>query len=800
MTIQHEENLNERVASLAGQLVNGFDFVLVTPGATDAVLEVHFHNEEWLTDVTAAFPTDPTIFTISGGHRVRAGAATGQVQVTAVNAGPAPNVLHLTAAPIGDYSTYTLHVDFPAPITNEPRFDPIVSELPFRFRPGCFTIDCAPGWEPAPPPSADPSLDYLAKDYDSFKHALITAMMQRVPGWQPTSEADLDQTLLELFSAAGDELSDYQDRVMNEAYLGTARKRISLARHTRLMDYHIHQGNQASTWIALDITGNGVLPVGVEVWTGSDLLSGASQTFVTRDEVAVHDLLSRIGLYTWSGAIPALAAGSTSADLRIPSGLFADAEEVQERIRDGRTTHLVIQEMRDPSTGREAGRDPTKRQLLELVGGQAMFDPVEGEWLVRVRWQERDQLSHNYCFTVDCPGGDVHDVSLCFGNLVRAYHGQARAISFHEPGTALATDQYHFERAEDERRGVICRLPDEPLAYDNTPPGGDVPPNSTLQVEVEDDSGTVTSWEEAITLVHSDEQAEHFVVETDELGRSALRFGNGINGRKLASGVTVRCRYQVGRGLDGNVGADMLVNFDATFHVLLGGATLWNPFDVADGRAPELRDTIIRRAPEAYRARQLRAVTLKDYEGRAEQLELVSEASARYAWTGSWRTVRVAIDPAGTATLEADLRDEVTAHVEAVRLIGEDLEIRAPRFVPLEIVMVICLRPDTWPSDVQFVLEQEFSEGYTPDGRPGFFHPDLWTFGQPLYASQLLGRAQGVTGVEHVVSVSIKRWDDAALATEEVLEVRSNEIIRVRNDPDHMEEGSITFDLSGGSR
>ena len=36
-------------------------------------------------------------------------------------------------------------------------------------------------------------------------------MMDRIPGWEPTSEADLDQVLIDLFSAAGDELSDYQD-------------------------------------------------------------------------------------------------------------------------------------------------------------------------------------------------------------------------------------------------------------------------------------------------------------------------------------------------------------------------------------------------------------------------------------------------------------------------------------------------------------------------------------------------------------------------------------------------------------
>jgi hypothetical protein len=80
---------------------------------------------------------------------------------------------------------------------------------------------------------------------------------------------------------------------------------------------------------------------------------------------------------------------------------------------------------------------------------------------------------------------------------------------------------------------------------------------------------------------------------------------------------------------------------------------------------------------------------------------------------------------------------------------------------------VLCAKPDFWKEDVEFVLNQEFSAGLTPDGRMGFFHPDLWTFGQPLYASQIIGRALKVQGVEHAVgqpttggsmiSVSIKR-------------------------------------------
>jgi hypothetical protein len=96
-------------------------------------------------------------------------------------------------------------------------------------------------------------------------------------------------------------------------------------------------------------------------------------------------------------------------------------------------------------------------------------------------------------------------------------------------------------------------------------------------------------------------------VETDELGVSRLRFGNGVNGMALPENAAVTCNYQVGRGSAGNVGADSLTGFNDAG---LGVNRVWNPFDVTNGRDPEPVAEIIRRVPEAYRCRQLGAVTL----------------------------------------------------------------------------------------------------------------------------------------------------------------------------------------------
>lgn len=850
----------------------------------EAGIEVHFFNLNYLTDIVTKYTADrslaKTILQISGGSRIRAGAALGQVQVDISPAPAEPSitmrsaiepVLIIRVKPIGDYSTYMLGIS----TLQNPGwiFDPLFSEISIKFRPGCFNTNCAPEWESALPPLPEPAIDYLAKDYGSFRQTMIAAMMERVPGWEPTSEADLDMVLAELFSVAADELSDYQDRVMNEAYLASARKRVSLARHSRLMDYHIHQGSQASTWLAFEIdhaTGQKSfqLKEGLKVWAGESTAdvpkkeTDTSVVFYSRHQrqldepqvattQTVHQYLNNIGLYTWAGTITTLKAGSTRADLKLYRKFYLDdivvptavktktaAEEIQNLIRDGNVKYLVIAEHFNPETGLRAGRDPSKRQLLRLLTGKdtataatALEDPIAGEWFVRVYWEKKDALRRDYCFTVDCPAntpgtavGAVKNISLFHGNLVEVFHGKKETTVFKDPAKELGIDpkrlEFHYERT---RWGAICRLPEKFLAYRNTLLGGDIPPMSTLNVEIQASATAPSdSWDEVPSLIHSDDSAEggdHFVVETDENRDSLIRFGNGTNGMELPDGAIVTCTYQYGEPLEGNIGGDMLVNYDGDTVIADPVATViklrlracWNPFDVTNGRDREPATEIIRRVPEAYRQRQLRAVTLADYVAHAEQIEGVSRAAAKYAWTGSWRTVHVTIDPVGTSEISYRLLKEVEAQLNAVRLIGEDLEIRPPVFVPLEIRVKLCARPDVWPEDIQFVLEQEFSDGWTPDGRMGFFHPDCWTFGQPLYASQIIGRAMQVEGVEHFVaqkknamsaeppiSVSIKRWNTPFAPVESLTQVNDNEIILVQNDPDHMERGVITFEIKGG--
>ncbi len=842
--IHNQEKLRDRARDVATDTVlNGFNllFVKLEPevAPTHAVCDVEFLNANQLTeiqnDVNNNVLTLAEVFAITGGSRIVGGKEEGQVRVTAIIARPTPESLRLRIERIGDYSTYTLSLKY------EGKIDPIFSSIDFKFRPGCFNLNCAPEWKPSPAPETEPLIDYLARDFNSFKHVLINAMAERVPDWGPTSEADLDQVLIDLIAADADELSDYQDRVMNEAFLASARKRVSLARQARLMDYHIHPGNQAGTWLAVKVSGDAVLEPwdtvqGFGVWTGTAstgkqaIIDPQAIIFASISKQPCFALLNEMKPYTWEGLVTALEQGATQADLALPTGLDAtnenDANQLRDLFRHKSITHVLLEQKLNPETASNNGRDVDARQVVRLLNGRhaakSHFDPRAGQWFVRISWHDQDKLSQRYCFVTRCTDlGDIDELTLFHGNLIYVTQGRPHMTTFTAPGTVFAAavddqllhkDSAHYESSLSVDKyhgpawGNICRLPNTPLAYLDTQPGGETWTQSTLRIDVDNET-----WHERSDLIESKKDDPDFIVETDEYGVSQVRFGNSENGRALADGAEVVCLYQVGQGEWGNVGADKLTGFDSSTHPRVTG--VWNPLDITNGRMPESPEQIIRRVPVAYRSRQLRAVTLNDYVERVQELDSVDHAAAAYVWTGSWRAVRVVIDPKGTTEVSDELRVEITRHLGVVRLIGDDIEIRPARYVPLDIELRLCAHPDYWPTDLDLVLQAEFSDGYTPDGRPGFFHPDQWSFGQPLYVSQITGRALSVTGIERLLQVNIHRFnpnpgptlvtvtirpEDLPATHKEKVEVDQFEIIQVENDPSRLETGRIEFNIVGG--
>ena len=87
-----------------------------------------------------------------------------------------------------------------------------------------------------------------------FLTLILDRLRQLAPSWGGASEADIGVVLAELVAYVGDQLSYRQDAVTTEAYLGTARSRISLRRHARLVDYRISEGCNSRALVCVSVT------------------------------------------------------------------------------------------------------------------------------------------------------------------------------------------------------------------------------------------------------------------------------------------------------------------------------------------------------------------------------------------------------------------------------------------------------------------------------------------------------------------------------------------------------------------
>jgi predicted phage baseplate assembly protein len=238
--------------------------------------------------------------------------------------------------------------------------------------------------------------------------------------------------------------------------------------------------------------------------------------------------------------------------------------------------------------------------------------------------------------------------------------------------------------------------------------------------------------------------------------------------------------------------------------------SLRNPLPASGGTEPEPIDEVKLYAPRAF-LRQERAVTLEDWAEVSSRHPEVQRAVATMRWTGSWNTVFLAIDRVGGRPVDAAFEAELHGYLERFRLAGYDLEIAGPRWVPLDIALTICVHAGHLRSVIAAELAAAFGVGELRDGTRGFFHPDNFSFGQPVYLSHVIARAARVEGVRFVSATPralpsdndnrFQRWGQRAAGEIEsgVISIGRLEIARCDNDPNQPDNGRIRFFVEGGA-
>src|SRR5260370_4987528 len=148
-----------------------------------------------------------------------------QMKVVSVERQPDPTLddyVEVRVNKAGDFSNYTIRLvkTIDGRPTSEPMpgFDPRYDQVSFSFKASCPTdLDCKQPCACPPPQRTQPDIDYLAKDYESFRDLILDRLALIMPEWIDKNASDLGITLVELLAYAGDYLSYYQDAVATEA-------------------------------------------------------------------------------------------------------------------------------------------------------------------------------------------------------------------------------------------------------------------------------------------------------------------------------------------------------------------------------------------------------------------------------------------------------------------------------------------------------------------------------------------------------------------------------------------------------
>lgn len=452
------------------QQLNGLDFLEVD--SDQSVLTVHFLGK-------APVELDENNIRIEGGQRIR-DIQVKTVEIITQDSVEFDDIMRVVVDKPGDYSNYNLRVvekSEQGQWRTHSQFDPRYDHVEFNFKVDCPNeLDCKQELVCPPEERNEPDMNYLAKDYASFRRLILDRLALVMPDWQKRHVPDIGIALVEALAYVGDHLSYYQDAVATEAYLDTARKRISVRRHARLVDYAMHEGCNARAWVCIQVSSDlfDINPDEINFITGFNQALQISRTVlkveelekiptsqyevfepITTDDIQLYEAHNRIKFYTWCDQLCCLPKGSTSATLVgewVPPGddhePHCDPETPEEEpvsIQKGGDTEaplsepsgiklrlqigdvLILEEVIGPETGHPQDANPQHRHAVRLTAISGDVDPLTGQSITHISWSDEDALPFPLCLSALGPAPEcamLECISVACGNVVLVDHGR----------------------------------------------------------------------------------------------------------------------------------------------------------------------------------------------------------------------------------------------------------------------------------------------------------------------------------------------------------------------------------------
>lgn len=652
----------------------------------------------------------------------------------------------------------------------------------------------APAPEPVAVRTPGPLVDYLARDARSLLAVMLDRARVTMPDWTETTPADQTRMLFELLANRLDRLAYKQEVALAEGFFGAARLRRSVTDHARLVDYRPDPGLSATAMLRFDIapplSGPVAIPADTVVVNRDPGVEAV--VFTTEAELAYHPDLVSVPL-----ASP-VRRGATSAEL---AGSLA--------IAPGRW--LVV-----------AGIDPEHPDLVDPGRPAHVVRVVESEpagAVTRVSWD----------FRRACPIDFEPGTTRVLGNVVPAHHGMPIAsLSSGDPGWGALGEVLRPWREQlslvvDNSRGDVrsVRLPHDPVSHQGAGwpfPGEESSRHGVPQLTIAIDG---EPWTLVESLAASGPFDEHVTLRPAGPDGADICTGNGASGAALPRGrVRIDIETRIGIGARANVGAGVLTqvlafgeladlpgvlpNIADREQALLGAVSVTNPLPAIGGRDPESLDRVRARAPLAGRA-GLAAVVPADYERLLARRDDVVGVRARYRPAGLRDVVRVtalladedALTAAGSVGSAERLRRWVglRSAMEQARLLGTDVELLPPVFVPLDIDISVDAEPAVAAEAVRALVIDALS------GSGGLLTPQPGTLGGDVRIDNVYRRVAAVPGVSAARVRRLRRLAPGSPehAGDGVLPIADHEVAVLRDPLGRVQrDGVITVTVCGG--
>ncbi len=709
-------------------------------------------------------------------------------------------------------------------------FDPLFDELPLSTvlkAVGISDLDCADtdaddcSAEHASGHGLVPEINYLARDYAGFRKLILDRLSLTIPDWQERHVPDIGITLVEIMAYVGDHLSYFQDAVATEAYLDTARQRISIRRHARLVDYHMHEGCSARAWLHLETSQDFVLPSAeIAFVTGADLLPSPLDKLHTWDSLAgispdryevfnplgtaetikLVEFQNRIQLYTWGSEDCCLPKGSISATLvdAFEPELNPTTDENGQRPRWLKLQVgdvIIFEEIVGPNSGLAADADISHRHAVRILAIKPDIDALYQQPILKISWDIEDALPFDLCISAIGPAPyceRITDVSVARGNVILVDHGHR--IDCENLGDVPIEESTLTCVAEGRPSEITTTsgrfspiLSNSNLTYSQPipePKDGKLPSARKMLEQdvrkaipavelfskigltcddVERNGKDISRWYPVCDLLDSDYDDKHFMVEVDNDGTPHLRFGDGQIGQQPLAGETFVTKYRVGKGEIGNIGAEAIRHLILEPGQTVDGVviTARNLLAASGGVDPEPTADVKLFAPHAFRRRIERAIIEEDYNEIVVR-DFANTVQAAHTNISPIKdskqaNVTIVIDPLGQIEMPAGLPAEIEKHLEQYRRIGHVVQVQSAEYVGLSLTFRVHIRPNFIAGHVKAALLDELSNRRLNHGRLGFFHPDRSSFGDGIALSKLVAAIQQTEGVVHIEVTSFEK-------------------------------------------